>query len=108
MPRTPALPPKIVRRPRIFPESRLTGATPTNALISAGLPVAVINPRQIKSFARAMGKVAKSDLIEARIICEYGRRMKPELRPAKYKELEGWHNSLHGSVNGYRIVSSKP
>lgn len=57
-------------------------------LISAGLSVAVINPRQIKNFARAMGKVAKSDSIDARIICEYGRRMKPEFRPAKEKELQ--------------------
>ncbi|MEN4591664.1 IS110 family transposase (plasmid) [Pantoea sp. XAF26B01_ASV70] len=57
-------------------------------LISADLPVAVINPRQIKNFARAMGKVAKSDSIDARIICEYGRRMKPEFRPARDKELQ--------------------
>jgi transposase len=57
-------------------------------LISAGLPVAVINPRQIKNFARAMGKVAKSDPIDARIICEYGRRMKPEFRPVRDKELQ--------------------
>lgn len=57
-------------------------------LISAGLPVAVINPRQIKNFARAMGKVAKSDPIDARVICEYGRRMKPEFRPVRDKELQ--------------------
>lgn len=57
-------------------------------LISADLPVAVINPRQIKNFARAMGKVAKSDTIDAKIICEYGRRMKPEFRPARDKELQ--------------------
>ncbi|WP_347449243.1 IS110 family transposase [Pantoea stewartii] len=57
-------------------------------LISAGLPVTVINPRQIKNFARAMGKAAKSDNIDARIICEYGRRMKPEFRPARDKELQ--------------------
>ncbi|WP_210450360.1 IS110 family transposase [Pantoea ananatis] len=57
-------------------------------LIAAHLPVAVINPRQIKNFARAMGKVAKSDPIDARIICEYGCRMKPEFRPVKDKELQ--------------------
>lgn len=57
-------------------------------LISAGMSVAVINPRQIKNFTRAMGKVAKSDSIDARIICEYGRRMKPEFRPARDKELQ--------------------
>jgi transposase len=57
-------------------------------LISAGLLVAVINPRQIKNFARALGKVAKNDPIDARIICEYGRRMKPEFRPVGDKELQ--------------------
>lgn len=57
-------------------------------LISAGLPVAVINPLQIKNFARAMGKVAKSDPIDARIICEYGRRMQPEFRPVRDKVLQ--------------------
>lgn len=57
-------------------------------LISAGLPVAVINPLQIKNFARAMGKVAKSDPIDARIICEYGRRMKPEFIPVRDKVLQ--------------------
>ncbi|MHA6313737.1 IS110 family transposase [Pantoea sp. S-LA4] len=41
-----------------------------SGLISAGMSVAVINPRQIKNFARAMGTVAKSDSIDARIICE--------------------------------------
>ncbi|MGD9427238.1 IS110 family transposase [Pantoea sp. NSTU24] len=39
-------------------------------LNSAGLPVAVINPRQIKNFARAIGKLAKSDSIDARILCQ--------------------------------------
>ena len=61
-------------------------------LISADLPVAVINPRQIKNFVRAMGKVAKSGPIDARIICEYGRRMKPEFRPVRDKELQ--HTAL--------------
>lgn len=57
-------------------------------LISAGLSVAVINPRLIKNLARAMGKVAKNDSIDARIICEYGRRMKPEFRPGRDKKLQ--------------------
>ncbi|WP_223510249.1 transposase [Rahnella sp. GSA61A] len=57
-------------------------------LSAAGLPVAVINPRQIKNFARAMGKVAKSDPIDARIICEYGRRMTPQFRPAKSEQQQ--------------------
>ncbi len=57
-------------------------------LTQVGLPVAVINPRQIKNFARAMGKVAKNAPIDARIICEYGRRMNPEFRPVRDKEFQ--------------------
>ncbi|HDS4679303.1 TPA: IS110 family transposase [Enterobacter ludwigii] len=57
-------------------------------LSASGLPVAVINPRQIKNFARAMGRVAKSDPIDARIICEYGRRMTPKFRPTKSEQQQ--------------------
>lgn len=57
-------------------------------LSASGLPVAVINPRQIKNFARAMGRVAKSDPIDARIICEYGRRMNPKFRPTKSEQQQ--------------------
>ncbi|MGM8730071.1 IS110 family transposase [Enterobacter hormaechei subsp. steigerwaltii] len=57
-------------------------------LSASGLPVAVINPRQIKNFARAMGRVAKSDPIDARIICEYGRRMTPQFRPIKSEQQQ--------------------
>jgi transposase len=57
-------------------------------LSASGLPVAVINPRQIKNFARAMGRVAKSDPIDARIICEYGRRMTPQFRPVKSEQQQ--------------------
>lgn len=57
-------------------------------LSASGLPVAVINPRQIKNFARAMGRVAKSDPIDARIICEYGRRMTPQYRPTKSEQQQ--------------------
>ncbi|BEU80999.1 IS110 family transposase (plasmid) [Enterobacter asburiae] len=58
-------------------------------LNAAGISVAIINPRQIKNFARAMGRVAKSDPIDARIICEYGRRMSPQFRPAKSEQQKG-------------------
>lgn len=40
------------------------------ALQSAGLPVAVVNPRQARDFARAMGKLAKTDAIDARMLAE--------------------------------------
>jgi transposase len=38
------------------------------ALAGAGLPLAVVNPRQIRDFARALGKLAKTDAIDAEVI----------------------------------------
>jgi transposase len=48
----------------------------------AEIPVAVVNPRQVKNFARAMGTLFKTDPNDARIICEFGRRMEPDVRMA--------------------------
>lgn len=50
------------------------------ALTDAGLPVAVINPRRIRDFARALGKLAKTDQIDARIIAEYAAILQPAPR----------------------------
>ena len=50
------------------------------ALIDAGIPVAVINPRQMRDFARSTGKLAKTDSIDAEIIAMYAERIRPEPR----------------------------
>lgn len=57
-------------------------------LTEAGLAVAVVNPRHVKNFARALGKIAKSDPIDAKTICEFGKRMQPTVRPLKDNELQ--------------------
>lgn len=54
----------------------------------AGIPVAVVNPRQVKNFARAMGTLFKTDPNDARIICEFGRRMEPDIRPAPDEQTQ--------------------
>lgn len=51
------------------------------SLAGAGLPVMVINPRQIRDFARAMGRLAKNDRIDAEVIALFAERVQPELRP---------------------------
>jgi transposase len=51
------------------------------ALAAAGLPVAVINPRQARDFAKAMGRLAKTDAIDAAVLAEFARRIRPEVRP---------------------------
>lgn len=45
----------------------------------AKLPLAVVNPRQVRDFARAMGKHAKTDSIDAVMLSEFGSRMRPEI-----------------------------
>lgn len=56
------------------------------ALQAAGLPVAVINPRQVRDFARATGALAKTDAIDARVLALFGARVRPEIRPLPGKE----------------------
>lgn len=48
------------------------------ALHRHGLPVAIVNPRQIRDFARAKGQLAKTDQIDARIIKDYGQLLQPK------------------------------
>lgn len=51
------------------------------ALSLAGLPAVVVNPRQVRQFARATGRLAKTDRIDARILAQFGQTLKPEVRP---------------------------
>lgn len=53
------------------------------ALAAARLPVAVVNARQIRDFARAVGRLAKTDKIDAKVLAEFGEAVKPEPRPLK-------------------------
>lgn len=50
---------------------------------AAGAPVAVVNPRQVRDFARATGRLAKTDAIDAVVIARFGEAVKPEARPLK-------------------------
>lgn len=54
------------------------------------LPVVVINPRRIRKFADAVGITAKTDAIDAHVLAEYGRVIRPEIRslpPEKHSRL---------------------
>lgn len=50
-------------------------------LARAGLPVVVVNPRQVRDFAKASGRLAKSDTIDAEMIARFGEAIKPKIRP---------------------------
>ena len=51
------------------------------AMLAAKLPVVVINPRQVRDFARAIGQLAKTDAIDARILARFAADIKPDIRP---------------------------
>jgi len=51
------------------------------ALGAAQLPLAVVNPRQIRDFARAIGRLAKTDALDAEAIALFAERIRPEPRP---------------------------
>jgi transposase len=58
------------------------------ALAAAGLSLAVVNPRQIREFARATGRLAKTDRLDAEAIALFAERVRPEPRPLADAEAQ--------------------
>lgn len=54
-----------------------------STLYAAGYPVVVINPRQVRDFAKSIGKLAKTDTIDAKVIAQFASAVRPDLRPLK-------------------------
>lgn len=50
-------------------------------LAEAGLPVAIVNPRQVRKFAGAIGRLAKTDAIDAAVIAHFAQAVRPAARP---------------------------
>lgn len=53
----------------------------TSALVTAGLPVAVVNPRQVRDFARSTGQLAKTDRLDAVLLARFAAVVRPTPRP---------------------------
>jgi transposase len=51
------------------------------ALALAGVPVAIVNPRQVRDFAKAVGRLAKTDRIDAAVLAHFAEAIRPEARP---------------------------
>jgi transposase len=51
------------------------------ALAAAGLPVAIVNPRRVRAFARATGRFAKTDRLDAEVIARFAEAVRPPARP---------------------------
>ncbi|MDZ4863026.1 MAG: transposase [Gemmatimonadota bacterium] len=50
-------------------------------LAQAGLPIAVVNPRQVRDFAKALERLARTDALDAAMLAEVAQRIRPEPRP---------------------------
>jgi transposase len=59
-----------------------------SALALAGLPLVVVNARQVRNFAKGMGLLAKTDQIDARVLALFGERVRPEVRPLRSEDLQ--------------------
>jgi transposase len=57
------------------------------ALATAELPIAVVNPRQARDFAKALGVLAKTDRVDAAVLARFAQRIRPAVRPPKVDEL---------------------
>ena len=82
---------------RLSPEMILFEATggwqmnAVNALAARRLPVVIINPRQVRDFAKATGQLAKTDTIDAGILAHFAEAVRPEIRelkPLEARKLE--------------------
>lgn len=51
------------------------------ALATAGLPIAIVNPRQVRDYAKALGRLEKTDAIDAGILADFAVRVAPPARP---------------------------
>jgi len=58
------------------------------ALAAAGLPIAVVNPRQARDFARATGRLAKTDRIDAEVLARFAQAVRPAPRPVTEEEVQ--------------------
>ena len=68
------------------------------ALGAAGLPVAVVNARQTRDFAKATGRLAKTDEIDARILALFAERIKPEVRPLPDRDQQALAALAHAQA----------
>jgi transposase len=59
-----------------------------SALAAEGLPVVVVNPRQVRDFAKATGRLAKTDALDAEVLARFAEAVRPEVRPIKDPQMQ--------------------
>ena len=59
-----------------------------SALAAAALPVVVVNPRQVRDFAKATGKLAKTDALDAQVLAHFAEAVRPPVRPLRDEDAQ--------------------
>jgi len=62
-----------------------------NSLAVKEIPVVVVNARQVRDFAKAIGRLAKTDRIDAEVIAQFAQALRPPVRPLKDEETQRLH-----------------
>ena len=62
------------------------------ALAAASLPVVVVNPRQVRDFAKATGRLAKTDVLDAHVLAHFAEAVRPEIRPLPDSDTQELHS----------------
>jgi len=91
---------------------------PAAVLAKANIPVAIVNPKQVRDFAKAIGQHAKTDAIDAQIIAQFGLKIQPSPRPVPGEtqmllaELVGRRRQLISNIvaeqNRLKTANAKP
>lgn len=79
---------------------------PAAALASAGFACAVVNPRQVRDFAKATGTLAKTDAIDARVLALFAQRIKPPVRALASEQSQAAAELLarRAQIMGMRVA----
>lgn len=83
-----------------------------NAVVAAvslrGLPVSLVNPKRIRDFARAIGRLAKTDTLDAGVLAEFAERVRPPVRPLPDADTQKLQALLarRGQLIGMRTMES--
>lgn len=76
------------------------------ALSLAGVPVAVVNPARAREFAKALGRLAKTDVVDAQTLAEFADRVRPQARPLPDAQAQQMQELLgrRGQLVGMRTM----
>jgi len=72
------------------------------ARAGAGQPVVVVNPRPVRDFAKATGKLAKTDAIDAAVLAHFAEAIRPEVRALPDAQARAWRPWSRGAGSWWR------